>query len=122
MADCWPPRVPIHCASASLTASQRASAIASASANDSHALMYSCSRRICSVTPSGSKRHTRTAGVALGPVLVLCCGPYFSVTRRSVIALLSFRQGTEKREPRPVLRQGGAPGTLLPVRKGGGLR
>jgi hypothetical protein len=38
-------------------------------------------------------------------------------TLRSVIALLS-RQGTEKREPRPVLGQGGAPGTLLPVRKG----
>jgi hypothetical protein len=48
--------------------------------------------RICSVTPSGSERHTRTAGVSLGPMLVLWCGLYFRVTLRSVIALLSVTE------------------------------
>jgi hypothetical protein len=52
-----------------LAASQIASATASASANDSHALMYSRSCRICSVTPSGSERYTRTEGVSLGPTV-----------------------------------------------------
>jgi hypothetical protein len=37
------------------------------------------------------ERYTRTAGVSLGPMLVLWCGLYFRVTLRSVIALLSVR-------------------------------
>src|SRR5215472_1767192 len=44
-----------HCAAPSFAASQIASAIASASANGSHALMNSRSRHICSVMPSGSE-------------------------------------------------------------------